>query len=596
MGRNNVNKFGKVFLFSCLMLYVWSGCMWNISDTELDSPPIGVVVQTEAPPTHAKIENHERSSNLRGAWVQATSTTTPEKVDLMLARAEAGHLNAVFVNVFVYGHAYYNSALLEKDPELAPDFDPLGYTIEQAHQRGIAVHAWLVAGPVGYHGAPGPILDEHPDWAMVGSEDQKRFWLNYTRPDVRQFIIDLALEIVNNYDVNGLHFDYTRYPGPGWGFDPYSAELFAKEYGADLDLLRYPELPAYALFKGNVLTKPSTAQVVATFDDGTPAVTINNYGAGETILLNWSAEERVVAVSSQILDRSIAYLLGDSGQVGILNSEMNATHYGYGLLENGVAWLEELGWQPLEITETELATLEANDVLVVPNVYLINAQVASELADFVRRGGGLVFIDGPTPSIGDKNLQALIGMQQRGSYFKKASLLLSAKEHSIVPSSTWGFTLEEHKTLHNQWNSFREQGLNMLLQEIHRNIKPAHPEVLLTITVSSDQEMLAEEHLLDWQAWIEGQYVDLVIPRAYVEPNEALLPVIANWQSVMESSDRIALGLSVYQEDNNLPKTPERMLGEIALARENGSEGILLFDLEHIGDDVLTALAEYMSP
>lgn len=530
---------------------------------------------------------------LRGAWMQARTITTPEEADEMIARIEAGHFNAVFVGVLYRGHAYYESSLLRKNPDLAPNYDPLAYVIEQAHQRGITVHAWLAVGRMDYRGGPGPTLTEHPDWAMIGPDGRQTFWLNYTRPDVRQFIGDLVLEIVKNYDVDGVHFDYLRYPGAEWGFDPYSLELFGEEYGVDADLLRYSELPAYAVFKGNPLAEVDTAQVLAAFDDGQPAVLLNSYGAGEAILLNWSAGQRQVAVSSEILGRSIKYLLNEHGEVYVLLSETNAAKYGSEGFDNGMAWLEDVGRQPVGITEADLANLDASDVVVLPNIYLINAQVASDLADFVRRGGGVIFIDGPTPSIEDKNVQAITGMRARGRHFNGTGLMIAAQEHDIIPNSKRALALEDYQALDAQWKTFRKQGINKLLQEVYQRIKQENPEVLMTITVSGDQEKLAEEHLLDWQAWLEGGYVDLIIPRAYVDQDEPLAPLVATWQPIMEDSDRIVLGLKAHgdQDDEDVPKTPERVLGEIALVRASGSEGIVLFDIERTGDDMLSALA-----
>ena len=106
---------------------------------------------------------------------------------------------------------------------------------------------------------------------------------------------------MTNYDVDGIHFDYTRYPRSQFGFDPYSADLFAEEYGLDLETLRYPELPAYARFEGNPLIWPNTAQVLAEFDNGQPAVLLNHYGAGQAILLNWMASQRETVATSEIL-------------------------------------------------------------------------------------------------------------------------------------------------------------------------------------------------------------------------------------------------------------------------------------------------------
>jgi hypothetical protein len=240
-----------------------------------------------------------------------------------------------------------------------------------------------------------------------------------------------------------------------------------------------------------------------------------------------------------------------------------------------------------------LATLDADGVLVMPKVYLINAQVASDLADFVRRGGGMIFIDGPTPSIGDENIQTTTGMRTRGRHFKETGLLIATQEHDIIPNSTRELELEDYPALDAQWKTFRKQGINKLLQEVYQRTQEEAPEVMMTITVAANQEALAEQNLLDWQTWLEGEYVDLVIVRAYVDEDEPLLPVIADWQSTMKSSPRVILGLKAYtgQNERRVPKTPERVLSEIDLARASGSGDIVLFDIESTGDDVLEALA-----
>ena len=530
---------------------------------------------------------------LRAAWVQARSIATPEEAHGVLARIEVGHLNAVFVNVFVNGYAYYESALLEKHPDLALDYDPLAYVVEQAHQRGIAVHTWLVAGPVGYRGGPGPILTQHPDWAMAGPDGRQSVWLNYTRPDVRQFIGDIVLEIVQTYDVDGVHFDYTRYPGPEWGFDPYSAQVFAEEYGIDLDLLRYSELPAYATFNGNSLAGVDTARVLAMFDDGRPAVLLNHYGAGGVILLNWSADRRQIAASGEILGRGIDYLSGGDGSVYILRSETNAGEYGYGDFEEVNAWLDDLGLSPIRISEGNLTTLGANGVLVMPNVYLINAQVASDLSEFVYQGGNVIFIDGPTRSIEDENIQAITGMRTWGGHFKRTGLLIAAGEHEIIPTRDHAIELEDYPILDAQWKTFRRRGIDELLRDVYQRVRREGPHVLVTVTVAADQQMLAEQHFLNWPAWLEGEYVDLIIPRAYVDADELLQPAIADWQPIIERSGRVAVGLKVFshQDDRRVPKTPARMLSEIDLVRTSGSNGVVLFSIERIGDDVLESLA-----
>jgi len=533
---------------------------------------------------------------LRGVWMQTRSIMTPQKADEMLARIEAGHFNAAFVNVFAYGYAYYESTLLEKHPDLAPDHDPLAYVIERAHQQDIQVHAWLVAGPVGGgKWGESPILSQHPDWAMVSLDGETNSWLNYNRPDVRQFIGDIALDIVENYDVDGIHFDYTRYPYPGWkwGFDSDSAAAFAEEYGLDVDALRYSELPAYGSFAGNPLADVNTAQVLAVFDNGRPAVLVNNYGNGQVILFNWDADERRVAANSEMLDRSIHYLTGENGDVYILRSKTNGEKYGFSGFDRGITWLEDLGKSPIQVTGADVATLDTDGVLVMPNVYLINAQVASNLANFVRRGGSIIFIDGPTPSIRDKNIQTITGMHNRGRHFKETGLLMATGEHEIIPNNDQGLKLKDYQALDAQWRTFRQQGINKLLQDVYQRIKRVAPHVLVTITVAANQQTLAEQLFLDWQAWLEGEYVDLMVPRVYVDQDESLRPIIADWQPALERFGRTTLALKTFsrQGDEYIPKTPARVLAELYQVCASSSKGVILFDIEHTDNDVLEALA-----
>lgn len=526
---------------------------------------------------------------MRGVWVQAESITTPDKADEMLDRVEAGRFNAVFVNIFAYGHPYYESVLIEKHPDLAPNYDSLAYVLEEAHRRDIQVHAWFVVGPM-----PESVLWKHPDWALVAADNQQSHWYNFVRPEARQFVGDLMLEVVENYAVDGLHLDYIRYPFPGlkWGLDPYSVKAFAEEYGTDLELLRGSELPACALFEGNPLAGVQTAQVLAEFDNGRPAVLLNTYGKGEVILLNWDAGERQVAVGSEIVQRSINYLLDEGGNVYVLRSETNAERYGLGDYYDVLAWIDALGWTPLEATEVRLGDLDVNSVLVMPNIYLITPQTAASLADFVHGGGGVIFIDGPVGAIGNEDLQAVTGMQGTGEHFWETALLLASGKHALIPSGDREPDLGTCQTLDAQWVEFRKKGISDLVQSVYGRVKEQDHQVQVTAAVAHTQER-ADLVLQDWPAWLEGNHVDFVIPMAYVDHPEALVPIVAEWKTTTDGFNRIVPGLAVavFEGDQIIPKTFDQVLAEIALMRAEGANCVVLFDLEHIDDALLEALA-----
>jgi uncharacterized lipoprotein YddW (UPF0748 family) len=214
------------------------------------------------------------------------------------------------------------------------------------------------------------------------------------------------------------------------------------------------------------------------------------------------------------------------------------------------------------------------------------------LANLVYQGLGVIFIDGPTPSIGNANIQAITGMSGRSGSFQETGLLLATEPNGLIPSSNRSDQLEVYQLTDAQWMAFRAKGINQLLESVYHRLKQEAPQVLVTITVAANQDTLAEKHFLDWQAWLAGQYVDLIIPRAYTSEDEALAPVIAPWWPTLNMSDQVMLGLSVYaQRRSQESKTPARLLAEIEEAYASDSNGVILFDLEGINEAGLTGLA-----
>jgi uncharacterized lipoprotein YddW (UPF0748 family) len=535
------------------------------------------------------------SPEWRGLWVSAKSITTPEMIDDVLQRVEAGGFNSIFVNVFYDGQALYDSTLVEKYDKVDNGFDPLAYLVPQAHQRGIQVHAWFVVGRIDEPDSP--IFHTHPDWSLVGPDGGTLPWLNLVHSDVQGFISDLMMETVERYGIDGIHFDYTRYPGSEWGFDLHTIREFTEEYGIDLSQLRYADLPAYGLFDGNPLTHPGSAEVLARFENGIPAVVINQYGEGESILLNWKANQRTVAVASEIMQRGLQRLV-DGGQVHVLRSETNADEYGYDSIDETMAWLTYLGWEPVETSEAEVARLENGSVLVLPNVYLISTETASHLAGFVQRGGGVIFIDGPTKSIHLREIQALTGMRSRGIYYRGNMLMTSSVRHDLIPLSERNANLKSYRKWDATWREFRMRGISNLIRDIKERVKAQHPDVMISVTITSDQDEARERFLQDWQTWLEDGYVDLLIPRGYVDGVNELESALDAWQPVIrEHSPKIVFGVIAYTEEEAVPasKPPEQLLTEIRMTLDSGSNGFMIFDLGRMSDNQLSVFNSFIS-
>lgn len=190
-------------------------------------------------------------------WVVRDCLDTPASIDSMVERAAEAGANGLMVQVVGRGEAYYGSSMLPSAP-CREGFDPLAYIISRARPRGIEVHAWVNAFLVWSAESPPPdsthVWHSRPGWFMAdrygrSTRDYSRIecesaglvgaTLSPALPEVREFLADVASEIAVNYDVEGIHLDYIRYPNPSFGFEPEAVGAFYLGTGLDpLDVFR----------------------------------------------------------------------------------------------------------------------------------------------------------------------------------------------------------------------------------------------------------------------------------------------------------------------------------------------------------------------
>ncbi|MCD4702249.1 MAG: family 10 glycosylhydrolase [Candidatus Aegiribacteria sp.] len=190
-------------------------------------------------------------------WVVRDGLQSPESIDELIDRAADAGANGIIVQVAGRAEAYYSSSILPR-AAFQDGFDPLAYTIARARPRGMEVHAWINAFLVWSATVPPNdsthIWYTHPEWFMTDRNGQST--RDYTRdecdrnglvgatlspafPEVRAFVAKVAAEIAMNYNVDGIHLDYIRYPNPSFGFEPLSAGMFFLETGLDpLEMFR----------------------------------------------------------------------------------------------------------------------------------------------------------------------------------------------------------------------------------------------------------------------------------------------------------------------------------------------------------------------
>ena len=164
------------------------------------------------------------NEEFRGTWVITWDHIDKNKntvqninhLQQIIDHHKSANMNAIIFQVRQSGTAYYNSSYEPWGYYAGyndPGYDPLAKAIELAHEKGIEVHAWFnVFQTSSTH--PGSPAYEHPEWIC---RDQNGVPMSSYRalspglPAVREYTIKVAMEIVNNYDIDGLHLDYVRW-------------------------------------------------------------------------------------------------------------------------------------------------------------------------------------------------------------------------------------------------------------------------------------------------------------------------------------------------------------------------------------------------
>lgn len=192
---------------------------------------------------------------LRGTWLARNSLSSKESLAQAMDSLAKNNFNVVYVNAWSRGYPLWKSEVFFQETGLRidPDFinrDILAEAVAEAHRLGLHVEAWFEYGFVGGWtgnqppGVKGPIFQAHPNWVakkIDGTElDASNFyWMIHTHKDVQNFLIALALEVVRNYDIDGIELDRIRYSSLEYGYDYYTDSLYRSEHNGNPPPLNY---------------------------------------------------------------------------------------------------------------------------------------------------------------------------------------------------------------------------------------------------------------------------------------------------------------------------------------------------------------------
>ena len=192
-------------------------------------------------PAEGEIHVPEPAREFRGVWIatvynidwpsKAGAAPAIQQAELiqLLDLAESLNLNAVVLQVRPMSDALYESAIEPWSKFLtgkngrapSPHWDPLAFAVENAHARGLELHAWFNPFRASVSGvgelAANHITRTNPEVVRQAGSTK---WLDPTSPVVRERALDVMVDVARRYDVDGVHIDDYFYPYPSNGGGP----------------------------------------------------------------------------------------------------------------------------------------------------------------------------------------------------------------------------------------------------------------------------------------------------------------------------------------------------------------------------------------
>lgn len=219
------------------------------------------------------------AAEVRALWVVRTTLLDADSVMKMVSRADDAGFNNLIVQVRGRGDAYYRPGW-EPPPDPLRDriekFDPLLLAIREGHRRGLRLHAWvnthLMANmdelPVDpshlFHARPDLLAVPRPlarelyamdprdpryrealvEYARDNRDHVEGLYTIPSHPEVKEHIYSIWMDLLERYDVDGLHFDYVRFPAPDYDYSRFALERFRAWMAPHLDSARRATLDA----------------------------------------------------------------------------------------------------------------------------------------------------------------------------------------------------------------------------------------------------------------------------------------------------------------------------------------------------------------
>ncbi len=197
-------------------------------------------------------ENISETQKVNAVWIYynelsmldengGSESSFKKKIDAMLEICVSWGINTVFLQVRPCCDSFYKSDIfpwtyyLTGKQGKAVSYDPLKITLDSAHEKGIAIHAWINPFRIAFDDDVSKLAENHPALNWIKNKTADVVFVNngiYFSPaslPAQKLVLDGVREIIRNYDVDGIHIDDYFYPSTEKKVD----EAYYKEYTSD---------------------------------------------------------------------------------------------------------------------------------------------------------------------------------------------------------------------------------------------------------------------------------------------------------------------------------------------------------------------------
>lgn len=194
------------------------------------------------------LEAHAAPPEVRGTWLTTTANdaiATPAKTAATMKRLREIGLNTVYVECWKNGYTEFPSETMRRatgvsmkvnnaPPQLQRDL--LRECLSEAHRNHMLCVAWFEYGFMAAHKDTHNELRARKDWLSLDQDGREVapngfVWLNPLHPDAQQLLIDVVVEAVTKYDLDGIQLDdRIVWPAREMGYDAYTKKIYAQEH------------------------------------------------------------------------------------------------------------------------------------------------------------------------------------------------------------------------------------------------------------------------------------------------------------------------------------------------------------------------------